>query len=75
MYYMKYCYNNYIINIIHRLCNRQVRNAYTQVTGVHAELQEKVEQKFPMLREKLHFGRVLSVLIFVGMIVGGGSYV
>ncbi len=27
---------------------------------------------FPMLREKLHFGRVLSVLIFVGMIVGGG---
>ncbi len=25
--------------------------------------------------QKLHFGRVLSVLIFVGMIVGGGSYV
>ncbi len=25
-----------------------------------------------MLREKLHFGRVLSVLIFVGIIVGGG---
>ncbi len=25
-----------------------------------------------MLREKLHFGRVLYVLIFVGMIVGGG---
>ncbi len=23
--------------------------------------------------EKLHFGRVLSVLIFVGIIVGGGS--
>ncbi len=23
-----------------------------------------------MLQEKLHFGRVLSVLIFVGMIVG-----
>ncbi len=29
MYCMKYCYNNYIINIIHRLCNRKVRNAYT----------------------------------------------
>ncbi len=29
MYCMKYCYNNYIINIIHRLCNRQVHNAYT----------------------------------------------
>ncbi len=30
-----------------------------------------------MLREKLHFGRVLSELIFVGMIGGGGggSYV
>ncbi len=27
-----------------------------------------------MLREKLHFGRVLSVLIFVGMIVGGGIF-
>ncbi len=32
-------------------------------------------KKFPMLWEKLHFDRVLSVLIFVGMIVGGGSYV
>ncbi len=29
MYCMKYCYNNYIINIIHRLCNTQARNAYT----------------------------------------------
>ncbi len=29
MYCMKYCYNNYIINIIHHLCDKQVRNAYT----------------------------------------------
>ncbi len=43
-----------------------------QVTGDYAEHQEKLEwsyQKFPMLREKLHFGRVLPVLIFVSMIV------
>ncbi len=48
MYCMKYCYNNYIINIIHCLCNRQVRNACArisiQVTVDHAELQEKMER-------------------------------
>ncbi len=42
-------------------------------------IREKLERgellKVPMLWEKLHFGSVLSVLIFVGMIVGGGSYV
>ncbi len=40
-------------------------------------IREKLERgellKVP--NEKLHFGRVLSVLIFVGMIVGGGIYV
>ncbi len=41
-------------------------------------IREKLERgellKVPNASEKLHFGRVLSVLIFVGMIVGGGSY-
>ncbi len=84
MYCMKYCYNNYIINILHRLCNRLVCNAYTQALAYSDSWPCRASgrswsvrsyYKFPMLREKLHFGRVLSVLIFVGMIVGGGSYV
>ncbi len=36
-----------------------------QVTGDYAEHQEKLEwsyQKFPMLREKLHFGRVFACI-------------
>ncbi len=38
MYCMKYCYNNYIINIINRLCNRQVRNTYTHALAYRWQL-------------------------------------
>ncbi len=47
MYCMKYCYNNYIINIIHCLCNRaSTQRIYArmsiQVTVDHAERQGEV---------------------------------
>ncbi len=52
---MKYCYNNYIINIIHRLCNRQLRNAYTHALAYRWQL---TMQSF---REKLEHGELLKV--------------
>ncbi len=55
MYCMKYCYNNYIINIIHRLCNRQLRNAYTQALAYRWQL------TMQSIREKLERGELLKV--------------
>ncbi len=55
MYCMKYCHNNYIINIIHRLCNRQVRNAYMHTLAYGWQL------TMQSIREKLEHGELLKV--------------
>ncbi len=55
MYCMKYCYNNYIVNIIHRLCNRQLRNAYTHALAYRWQL------TMQSIREKLERGELLKV--------------
>ncbi len=55
VYCMKYCYNNYIINIIHRLCNRQLRNAYMHALAYRWQL------TMQSIREKLERGELLKV--------------
>ncbi len=58
MYCMKYCYHNYTINIIHRLCNRQVRKAYMQALAYRWQLTTQ------SIREKLEGGVTKSSQYF-----------
>ncbi len=55
MYCMKYCYSNSIINIIHHLCNRQVRNAYTHALAYRWQVTTQ------SIREKLECEELLKV--------------